>query len=91
MPLRSELINLLQEVVSEQQPDLLSAVDRLTNNLSPRREEKRRLILLLADEVARTGFFETDESVKRGLMLEEIADALGDMQSDEHADKGAGL
>jgi len=86
MRLRPELVNLLQEVMNEQQPDLLPAVEQLATNRLPSRADAGRLIDLLVDEVTRTGFFETDESVKRGLMLEEIADFLGDAKYEESAD-----
>lgn len=84
--LRPELINLLQEVVRRHQSDLLPAVEQLVHNSLPSRLETGNIISLMAYEVARTGFFETEESIKRGLMLEEIADILGDIQKERKDD-----
>ncbi len=78
MRLRQELLSLLQEVVREQSPDLLPAIEQLAHDRLPSRVEADLLIDIIFSEVARTGFFETDESIKRGLMLEEIGDFLCD-------------
>lgn len=83
MKLKPDLVNLLQEVVSEQHLGLLPAVEQLVHNRLPSQEEARLLISLMGDELMRTGFFETEESVKRGLMLEEIIDFLCDAKYEE--------
>ena len=82
MRLRSELLDLLHEVIRDQQPDLLPVVKQLTEHCLPSQKTSRLLIRVLLSEVARTGFMETAESVKRGRMLEEIADYLGDANYD---------
>lgn len=79
MRLRSELVSLLRDVVTDHQPDLLSVVDQLISGTRIMEEDRGKLIDLLLSEVARTGFYESDESIKRGFMLEEIGDMLSDM------------
>lgn len=86
MKLKPELETLLRDVISEQQPNLLWAVDRLERGLLIPGKEKEAMRQLIIDEFMRTGFISlTDGSVERGMMLEEIGDILGDMQ-DEPAD-----
>ena len=80
MRLQPEPLSLLRDVVREQKPDLLPAVDRLDNGYPISQENKHLLTDLAGDELMRTGFYETDESVKRGLMLEAIIDFFGDVQ-----------
>lgn len=83
MKLRPELLSLLRSVVREQRPDLLPAVDRLDRGLLLSPEDKGSLIRRILSEIADTGFIsETDGSIERGLMLEEIGDFLGDMQGE---------
>lgn len=83
MSLSQELLSLLQEVVREQCPDLLPSVELLAHNRLPSQVEANLLIDIIFSEVARTGFFENDESIKRGLMLEEIGDFLCDADYDD--------
>lgn len=73
----------MREVVSEHQPNLLPALERLSNGIATTKQERHDLIALAIEELMRTGFLDTDESVKRGLMFEKFADFLGDMKSDE--------
>ena len=83
MKLSQELLSLLKEVVREQCPDLLPSIEQLAHNRLPSRVEADLLVDIIFSEVARTGFFETDESIKRGLMLEEIGDFLCDADYDD--------
>ncbi|MHB1457635.1 MAG: hypothetical protein ACYC0V_12045 [Armatimonadota bacterium] len=80
MRLQPEPLSLLRDVVREQRPDLLPAVDRLDNGYPISLEDKRCLIDLAGNEIARTGFFETEGSVERGMMLEAIIDFLCDVR-----------
>lgn len=74
--LRPELLSLLREVMTKQQPDLLPEVDRLDRGLPISRADGRVMQQLIIDEFMRTGFTETNEIAKRGFMLEEIGDFL---------------
>lgn len=75
-PLRPRDGQLLHEIISKQQPELLLLLDLLGN--TPLTEEQREgLREALAAELCDTGLDENDEPNSRGLHIENLIDQLG--------------
>lgn len=76
--LTNDEIRLLREVISKHQPSLLTIIDQLgIKPLTP--EQRDELRAAVADELAETGLREDFEPNRRGLLLEDLIDRLGQL------------